>query len=218
MAVPPDAPASSGKPLRRELDSFCADDYAQMWQDMQVDDPLHSPAMARLRRAHVRAQAVSLAVDTAQQPSTALPAAQPQLNSWAEHAPPRLDASVIAQLAHHKDFKTSYPGEFLDSDAMPSVRLLSITQMVCPARRLKCRSSTYAIAFCTGALLARLKALDKKVLNAATQNPADPSLRTVTTTELVAADRQIWHEIALLHRTGWTLDDALHELTTIRAD
>ena len=99
-----------------------------------MDDPLHSPAMARLRRAHVRAQAVSLAVDTAQQPSTALPAAQPQLNSWAEHAPPRLDASVIAQLAHHKDFKTSYPGEFLDSDAMPSVRLLSITQMVCPAR------------------------------------------------------------------------------------
>ena len=209
------------------------------------------------------------------QPSTAQPAAQPQLNSWAEHAPPRLDSAVIAQLT--KDFKANYPGEFLDSDAMPSVRLLSIVHKwfapqgtitwvpwqlrlshkqyqeiiesksskllrteaqflstalfdetpEMPVEHLRLspawlsRIQTVfrnAIALCKGAHLARLKALDKKVLDAATQSPSDASLRTVTTTELVAADRKIWHEIALLHSTGWTLDDALHEITTVRAD
>ncbi|CAE7249366.1 unnamed protein product [Symbiodinium microadriaticum] len=122
LTTVPDFAYAFGK--ASELDCFCSDDYAQLWQDLQVEDPVHSPAMARLRRAHVRAPAVSLAEDTAPQPSTASPPAQPQINSWAEHAPPRLDASVIAQLT--KDFKANYPGEFLDSDAMPSVRLLSI--------------------------------------------------------------------------------------------
>ncbi|CAE7361723.1 unnamed protein product, partial [Symbiodinium necroappetens] len=234
-----------------ELDCFCSEDYAQLWQDLQVDDPAHSPAMARLRRAHVRAQAVSLAEDATPQPSIARPPAQPQINSWAEHAPPRLDASVIAQLT--KDFKANCPGEFLDSDAMPSVRLLSIvhkwfapqgtitwvpwqlrlshkqyqeiiesksSKMLrteaqflstalfdetpeMPVEHLRLspawlsRIQTVfrnAIALCKGAHLARLKALDKKVLDAATQSPSDPSL------------------------DGWTLDDALHELTMVRAD
>ncbi|CAE7213397.1 unnamed protein product [Symbiodinium sp. KB8] len=273
LTTVPDFAYAFGK--ASELDCFCSDDYAQLWQDLQVEDPVHSPAMARLRRAHVRAPAVSLAEDTAPQPSTASPPAQPQINSWAEHAPPRLDASVIAQLT--KDFKANYPGEFLDSDAMPSVRLLSIvhkwfapqgtitwvpwqlrlshkqyqeiiesksSKMLrteaqflstalfdetpeMPVEHLRLspawlsRIQTVfrnAIALCKGTHLARLKALDKKVLDASTQNPSDPSLRTVTTTELVAADRKIWHELALLHSTGWTLDDALHELTTVRAD
>ena len=42
----------------------------------------------------------------------------------AEHAPPRLDSAVITQLV--VDFKANYPGEYLDGDAMPSVRLLSL--------------------------------------------------------------------------------------------
>ena len=75
-----------------------------------------------------------------------------------------------------------------------------------------------AIALCKGAHLARLKAFDKKVLDLATHSPADASLRTVTTTELVAADRKLWQEIAALHSTGWSRDDALHEMTTVRAD
>ncbi|CAE7459247.1 unnamed protein product [Symbiodinium sp. KB8] len=62
------------------------------------------------------------------------------------------------------------------------------------------------------------EAFDKKVLDLATHSPADASLRTVTTTELVAADRKLWQEIASLHSTGWSLDDALHEMTTVRAD
>ncbi|CAE6932746.1 unnamed protein product [Symbiodinium sp. CCMP2456] len=46
------------------------------------------------------------------------------INSWAEHAPPRLDSAIIAKLV--ADFETNYPGKYLDSDAMPSVRLLSL--------------------------------------------------------------------------------------------
>lgn len=101
-----------------DLDCFCSEEYAQLWQDLQIEDPVHSPAMARLRRAHVRAQAVCLAEDSAPQPSTAPPAAQPQINSWAEHAPPRLDSAVIAQLT--KDFKTNYPGNSWTATPCPA--------------------------------------------------------------------------------------------------
>ena len=72
-----------------------------------------------------------------------------------------------------------------------------------------------AIALCKGAHLARLKAFD---LDLATHSPADNSLRTVTATELVAADRKLWQELAALHSAGWSLDDALHELTTVLSD
>jgi hypothetical protein len=32
------------------------------------------------------------------------------------------------------------------------------------------------------------------------------------------ADRKLWQEIIALHTAGWSLDDALHEMTTVRAD
>ena len=76
-----------------------------------------------------------------------------------------------------------------------------------------------AIAMCGGAHLRVLRAFDKKIYDLATQSmPADSGLRTVNTTELLQADRKLWHEIAALHAEGWTLDEALHELTKIRSD
>ena len=30
--------------------------------------------------------------------------------------------------------------------------------------------------------------------------------------------RKLWREISLLHSTGWSLDDALHEMTSVRSD
>ena len=75
-----------------------------------------------------------------------------------------------------------------------------------------------AIALCKGAHLQRLKAYDKKILDLATQAPSDASLRTVSTSELVSADRRLWKEISTLYGCGWSLDDALHELTTVRSD
>ncbi|CAE7264295.1 unnamed protein product [Symbiodinium sp. CCMP2456] len=246
-----------------ELNRFCTAPYEQLWQDLQVDAPAHSPAMARLRPMSAAADSQHTTVDTS--PASALP-----LNSWAEHAP-GLDQATIAQLT--ADFKSNYPGKHLDGDAMPSVRLLSIVhkwfapgsaitwvpwqlrlsqkqyQEIIESKATKTlrteaqflstalfdetpempvdhlrlssawlgRTQTVfrnAIAICKGAHLARLKAFDKKILDLATHSPTDASLRTVTTAELVSADRRIWQELALLQSQGWTLDDALHELTT----
>jgi len=257
------------------LDRFCGPDFAQLWQDLEISDAEHSPAMARLRRALLRAKALTQASD-AVEPSAPAQSQQAQsINSWAEHAPPRLDSAVIAKLV--TDFETNYPGEYLDSDAMPSVRLLSLVhKWFTPGNRIawipwqlrlsqkqyqeimESKSSKMlrteaqflstalfdetpelpvdhlrlspawlsrtqavfrnAIALCKGAHLARIKAFDKKVLDWATQSPADHSLRTVTTTELVAADRKLWQELSSMHSSGWTLDDALHEITTVRSD
>ncbi|OLP75956.1 hypothetical protein AK812_SmicGene44177 [Symbiodinium microadriaticum] len=259
-----------------DLSHFCdASAYAQLWQDLGIDEPEHSPAMARLRRAWHMCKSLAQAAEAPASPADTSTVPQLPLNSWAEHAPPRLDAATIAQLT--KDFQTNYPGEHLDGDAMPSVRLLSIVhkwfspggsiawipwqlrlsqkqyQEIIESKSTKTlraeaqflstalydetpempvdhlrlspawlgRIQTVfrnAIALCKGAHLARLKAFDKKVLDLATHSPADASLRTVTTTELVAADRKLWQEIAALHSTGWSLDDALHEMTTVRAD
>ena len=76
-----------------------------------------------------------------------------------------------------------------------------------------------AIALCGGAHLAVLKAFDKKILDICTQSLApDSGLRTVNTHELLNADRKLWNEISSLHSEGWTLDEAVHEMTSIRAD
>ncbi|CAE6949096.1 mfsd7-A, partial [Symbiodinium sp. CCMP2456] len=218
------------------LDRFCGPDFAQLWQDLEISDAEHSPAMARLRRALLRAKALTQASD-AVEPSAPAQSQQAQsINSWAEHAPPRLDSAVIAKLV--TDFDTNYPGEYLDSDAMPSVKMLRTEAQFLstalfdetpelPVDHLRLSPAWLsriqavfrnAIALCKGAHLARIKAFDKKVLDWATQSPADHSLRTVTTTELVAADRKLWQELSTMHSSGWTLDDALHEITTVRSD
>ena len=76
-----------------------------------------------------------------------------------------------------------------------------------------------AIAICNGAHLSRLKAFDTRMHDLATQRlPDDLGLRTVTTSELLQADKKLWGELAALHTAGWSLDDALHELTNIRSD
>ena len=76
-----------------------------------------------------------------------------------------------------------------------------------------------AIALCGGARLAVLKAFDKKILDICAQSLAsDSGLRTVNTHELLNADRKLWNEISSLHSEGWTLDEALREMTSIRAD
>ena len=67
--------------------------------------------------------------------------------------------------------------------------------------------------------LATLKTFDKKIFEHATQNlPAETGLRAVNLHELLHADRKLWHEIASLHSQGWTLDDAMHELSNVRSD
>ena len=50
------------------------------------------------------------------------------------------------------------------------------------------------------------------------RNSCLTGLRTVNTHELLQADRKIWNEVSSLHAEGWTLDEALHEMTCVRAD
>ena len=197
-------------------------------------------------------------------------------NVWAEHAPPRLDASTVTHL--QASFRSNYPGEHLDSDCMPSIRLLSLVHMwfkpggtikwvpwqkrlsskqyqdIIEARTSRtlrteaqlistalfdetpelpvehiCLNAPWlaskqavfrnAIALCSGAHLSVLKAFDKKALDLCTQSlPASSGLRAANTQELLQADRTLWNEIAKLVAEGWTLDEALHEFTCIRAD
>ena len=245
-----------------DLDVFVSDKYDELWAELGITDPARSPAMARLRQALKRAQNITELADTPGSASTTSSPAPASLNAWAEHAPPRLGASSIAQLV--KDFHINYPGEHLDSDAMPSVRLLSIVhRWLSPGSsnswvpwQLRLSEKQYqelieskasrtirteaaflsaalfdytpempvdhlrlspawlsrvqtvfrnAIALCKGAHLQRLKAYGRKILDWAMQSPSDASLRTVTTQELVAADRKLWREISLLHRLAGPL-------------
>ena len=76
-----------------------------------------------------------------------------------------------------------------------------------------------AICLCNGAHLYNLKALDKKVFDLCAQllHP-ETGLRTVDAAELLQADREIWAEMIAVRSDGWSLDEALHELTKIRAN
>ena len=98
-----------------------------LWDDLQVTDPEHCPAVARLRRALGLSKTVTRAKDhhpSTAPPSAATPAAT---NVWAEHAPPRLDADAVQRM--QSTFKANYPGERLDNDCMPSIRLLSVVHL-----------------------------------------------------------------------------------------
>ena len=75
-----------------------------------------------------------------------------------------------------------------------------------------------AWALCGAAHLNNLKAFDKRVLDLALPDLADNSLRGPTTQELLAADRKIWGTIGTLVSAGWSLDEALYEVTSIRSD
>ena len=68
-----------------------------------------------------------------------------------------------------------------------------------------------ALALCQAVHLLNAKALDQQIANMCLLQP-DPalSLRTVTTSELLHADRQIWGTIVDLLQRKWSMDDAFH--------
>ena len=78
-----------------DLDVFLSDKYDELWLGLGITDPAHSPAMARLRRALKRAQNLTELADSPATASSSTPTAPASLNAWAEHAPPRLDASML---------------------------------------------------------------------------------------------------------------------------
>ncbi|CAE7238129.1 unnamed protein product, partial [Symbiodinium sp. KB8] len=100
--------------------------------DMGATDQYHGVQAARIRKA------LRFAHDLCQQPiepsqsipqppslqAAILPQASPA--SWVENLPPKLSQEAAQELID--DFKTNYPGELLDEDTMPSIRLLSLVQ------------------------------------------------------------------------------------------
>ena len=59
-----------------------------------------------------------------------------QLASWAEHLPPKLTSERVSSLI--EAFKSNYPGELLDADTTPSIRLLSfVHEGLKPGQSLK---------------------------------------------------------------------------------
>ena len=262
-----------------DLSSFIQNQPTQLWTNLGVTDPEHCPATARLRRALDKCKALTRAADTAA-PGSASGSMRllqrPAPNVWAEHAPPRLENEAVQRMV--EQFRNAYTSEHLDSDSMPSIRLLSLVHQwfvphgtikwipwqlrlsakqyqdiieartaktlraeaqlistalfdetpeqnidrafLSPAWLSRCQTvMRNAIALCNGAHLRILKAFDAKVFELATQSLGqDSGLRTVHTAELLQADRKLWSELAALHSEGWSLDQALREMTKVRSD
>ena len=259
-----------------DLSTFIAKQSQSLWDDLQVTDPVHCPAVARLRRALDLSKAATRAKDSHPSAAPASTATPPATNAWAEHAPPRLDADAVQRMAKHIQGRLSRgtPGQRLHAKhppakhSAPLVRAarhhkmgslatshvatpvpgynggahvphpphrgtvggfaifdetpeLSIERAhLSPAWLARAQQIfRNAIALCGGAHLAVLKAFDKKILDICAQSLAsDSGLRTVNTHELLNADRKLWNKISSLHSEGWTVDEALHEMTSIRAD
>ena len=86
--------------------------------DMGAVDQYHGVQAARIRKA------LRFAHEPPSLPAAILPQASPA--SWVENLPPKLSQEAAQELV--ADFKTNYPGELLDEDTMPSIRLLSLSQ------------------------------------------------------------------------------------------
>ena len=262
-----------------DLTTFIQAQPQSLWNALGVVDPEHCPATARLRGALDKCKALTKAADGASitASSSGINLTQsPAPNVWAEHAPPRLDNEAVQLMV--EQFRNAYRSEHLDSDAMPSIRLLSLVQQwfkphgaikwipwqlrlsakqyqeiieartaktlraeaqlisaalfdetpeqsidkayLSPAWLSKCQTvMRNAIALCNGAHLRILKAFDAKVFELATQSlGADSGLRAVHAAELLQADRKLWSELAAMRSDGWSLDQALREMTKVRSD
>ena len=112
-----------------DLNSFVNKQPQALWDSLQVTDPEHSPAVARLRRALDKCKSLACNSDASALPAPHAPPAStaPASNVWAEHAPPRLDSEAVQRM--QATFRANYPGEHLDSDSMPSIRLLSLVHL-----------------------------------------------------------------------------------------
>eukprot|EP00439_Symbiodinium_sp_Y106_P016871 s5764_g2.t1 len=97
--------------------------------ELGVSDPLHSVHAAKLRRALRLARHGCLEQMPQAQPAPSVASALTSAASpasWAENLPPKLSSDAVQELV--TTFKTNYPGELLDEDTMPSIRLLSLVQ------------------------------------------------------------------------------------------
>ncbi|CAE7241440.1 unnamed protein product, partial [Symbiodinium sp. CCMP2592] len=74
-----------------------------------------------------------------------------------------------------------------------------------------------ALALADIAHLATLRSYERKFLKHL-QARTDPTLRPPNAQECEAADRRCWEVVGQLRQEGWSVDDALHEFTDVRAE
>ncbi|CAE7214935.1 unnamed protein product [Symbiodinium sp. CCMP2592] len=74
-----------------------------------------------------------------------------------------------------------------------------------------------ALALADVAHLATLRSYERKFLKHV-QARTDPTLRPPNAQECEAADRRCWEVVGQLRQEGWSVDDALHEFTDVRAE
>ena len=124
--------------------------------------------------------------------------------AFLERRKPRTDRQLVASLlgeAPEEEFLASVPS----SGPLES------------AIRRFCELFANALALLDACHLLQLRKLQEKFISLAIAQPTDRSLRSPVLTEVVEADRSTWLEIAALQRDhGWSLQDAVAELTMIR--
>ena len=104
-------------------------------------------------------------------------------------------------------------------DEPPSVEINNSSMGINAVRTMFDMANT-ALALVESAHLASLKAYSIKFMSHLTQRlDSETGLRAPTIMEAQSADKQLWHIMAeLISEKGWTLDQALHELTHVRGD
>ena len=118
-----------------DLDALLAQLSDEQTADLGPDPP-RSVHMARMRRCLDTAHTLMRASAPASACASAASALASQPNTWAEHLPPRLTPESVQQM--QDTFRVNYPGELLDQDSMPSIRLLSLVHFsLKPGQRLK---------------------------------------------------------------------------------
>jgi len=117
---------------------------------------------------------------------------------------PRSELQLLAQVCWDD------PPQLSEDDLRPSPWRLS--------RMLQVRRNAYALS--GGCHLANHKILDQKMLAAFTKAySAESGLRAPSLKEYMEADRVIMKECyKLVNTQSWSLDDAFHELSTVRQD
>ena len=100
-------------------------------------------AAARLRKALAECHRLSLRSEPPEPAaSSGSPCTQPnQIASWAEHLPPKLTSERVSSLV--ETFKSNYPGELLDADTTPSIRLLSLVLELSRAVKAQGKASVH---------------------------------------------------------------------------
>ncbi|CAE7041542.1 unnamed protein product [Symbiodinium sp. CCMP2592] len=163
--------------------------------------------------------------------------------SWAETFPPKLSSETTLQLK--RDFEKSYPSEILDDTNFPSARLLSLAYRLKGTSDWKFISWKHRLSkqqeedynSSRPRKLARFENFtDVLYDDVPSRNVAEnmglygiSNLLSIHSNALALADiahlatlrvrsSRCWEVVGQLRQEGWSVDDALHEFTDVRAE